>query len=306
MKIRRRIKLCGCGCGEIVKNRFALGHHIRVNPLTSSPEARKKASERMKKNNPMNNPETRKKLSESLKGKIPWNKGKPWGDETKKKNSDSRKKQWQDPEYRTKTIKSQNEERRSPKGRKRLSDITKKIFQDPEARKKISASMKKNWQDPECRAKMIKALQERLYTSITKRKQSKTMKAKFKDPKFCERFFRNRGVLPNKLELKVQDLLNNLFPNEYKYVGNFDTFIGGKCPDFINVNGQKKLIEVFGDYYHEDKDSQKRIDHFAKYGFKTSVIWESDIEENIGLVSKELISFHSKNERKRIPLWKQK
>lgn len=123
-------------------------------------------------------------------------------------------------------------------------------------------------------------------------KISRTMSANFKDPKFCKQWAKSHSMSPNKLELRVGDLLNELFPNEYKFVGNFDTFIGGRCPDFMNVNGQKKLIEVYGDYWHDGDDSQDRVDHFAKYGFETLILWEGAINE--GAVNGKLISFHDR------------
>ena len=92
----------------------------------------------------------------------------------------------------------------------------------------------------------------------------------------------------------MDKLLNKWFPGEYKFVGDFDTFIGGKCPDFINVNGQKKLIEVFGNYWHKDDDPKKRINHFKKYGFDTLIIWEKDIQDNISNVEKQMKDFHIK------------
>lgn len=124
------------------------------------------------------------------------------------------------------------------------------------------------------------------------RKTSKTMKTKFKDSDFCKMWGSTHSVFPNKLELKVETLLSKLFGSDYKYVGDFDTFIGGKCPDFINVNGQKKIIEVFGDYWHDGDDPNDRISHFAKYGFKTLVLWESDIHNSPTFVKEQLMSFH--------------
>ncbi|HDZ15647.1 hypothetical protein LCGC14_0570260 [marine sediment metagenome] len=125
-------------------------------------------------------------------------------------------------------------------------------------------------------------------------KVSIAMTAKFKnDPVFTKEFGRIRGLKPNKLELKFEDFLNELFPNEYKYVGDFDTFIGGKCPDFMNVNGQKKLIEVYGDYWHRNDDPQDRIDHFKKYGFDCLVIWESEYQNNLMETKDKVIRFHN-------------
>ena len=82
---------------------------------------------------------------------------------------------------------------------------------------------------------------------------------------------------PNKPEKLVEQFLNQKFPQEWKFVGNGEIWIGRKNPDFININGQKKLIEVYGDYWHKDDNPQDRIDHFKKYGFNTLVLWEKDI-----------------------------
>jgi len=124
-------------------------------------------------------------------------------------------------------------------------------------------------------------------------KISKSMKEKFRDPDFCKRWGQSHRVMPNKLEQEVETILDKLFPGEYKYVGDFDTFIGGKCPDFINVNGQKKIIEVFGNYWHKEGDEQERINHFTKYGFKTLVIWEEEFVSNKDLVVNKIMDFHN-------------
>ena len=63
--------------------------------------------------------------------------------------------------------------------------------------------------------------------------------------------------------------------------------IDGKVPDFVNVNGQKKLIELFGDYWHSAKMvSQKRIQteserigYFKQFGWSALVIWEHELED---------------------------
>ncbi|MEK0338471.1 MAG: hypothetical protein QQN41_13665, partial [Nitrosopumilus sp.] len=94
-------------------------------------------------------------------------------------------------------------------------------------------------------------------------------------------------------------------PNEYKFVGKGEFIIGGKCPDFINVNGQKKIVEMFGDFWHGNKyrflalgDSlskkehgQQRIKHFAKYGYKTLIIWEHELQ-NENKLKRKIVNFH--------------
>lgn len=91
---------------------------------------------------------------------------------------------------------------------------------------------------------------------------------------------------PNKAELRVKALLNKLFPNEYKFVGNGEFILGGKCPDFMNINGQKKLIELFGDYWHRNDNPEDRINYFKRFGFDTLVLWEHELEDYNKIVSK--------------------
>ena len=74
------------------------------------------------------------------------------------------------------------------------------------------------------------------------------------------------SIRPTNPEKIIQRILAKYFPKEWKYVGNGKVWFGKKNPDFININGQKKLIEVYGDYWHRNDNPQDRIDHFKKYG----------------------------------------
>ena len=91
---------------------------------------------------------------------------------------------------------------------------------------------------------------------------------------------------PTSPELLLLKLLNALYPNEWKYTGDFSFIINGKCPDFTNVNGQKKLIELFGDYWHRGENPQDRIDIFKPFGYETLVIWEHELKNKNKLIGK--------------------
>ncbi len=41
------------------------------------------------------------------------------------------------------------------------------------------------------------------------------------------------------------------FDLPYKYVGDGELEISGLFPDFVHERGEKKIIEVFGRYWHE-------------------------------------------------------
>jgi len=100
-------------------------------------------------------------------------------------------------------------------------------------------------------------------------------------------------IKPNKKEVRLEKLLDRLLPADYKYVGHGEMVIGGKCPDFININGQKKIIELFGDYWHKGQDPQDRINIFKKYGYDTLVIWEHELEDE-SAVSKKILCFEKR------------
>jgi hypothetical protein len=60
----------------------------------------------------------------------------------------------------------------------------------------------------------------------------------------------------------------------------------------MNVNGQKKLIELFGNYWHEEGEEISRVSHFGQYGFKTLVIWEEDFLDRPEEMMEKLEAFH--------------
>lgn len=133
---------------------------------------------------------------------------------------------------------------------------------NPACRELKSESARLQWEDPVIREKMIKGILRGLF------------------------------VKPNKKETILLGILNSSFPEDWKYVGNGDLIIGGKCPDFVNVNGKKAIIELFGDYWHKGEDPQDRINVFNPYGYKTLVIWESELKNTDVVISKIKSTFY--------------
>jgi hypothetical protein len=88
-------------------------------------------------------------------------------------------------------------------------------------------------------------------------------------------------------------LKENKFP--YKFVGDFKVMLNGRNPDFIHTDGKKKLIELFGDYWHtgerisaknEKEHVKDRKKHFRKLGYDTLTIWESELKGFNNVVEK--------------------
>ncbi|KKM86368.1 hypothetical protein LCGC14_1279690 [marine sediment metagenome] len=112
------------------------------------------------------------------------------------------------------------------------------------------------------------------HTEKTKEKIRQRIVASLKAGKY--------NIKPNKPEKLLNKILQILLPKEYKYVGNFKFWIDCYNPDFINCNGQKKVIELFGDYWHNRKDAKKRdvlrLKAYKKYGYKTLIVWEHELK----------------------------
>lgn len=126
-----------------------------------------------------------------------------------------------------------------------------------EAIAKNSKAMKKNWDDP----------------SFSKWMRKKLLKAIVKKP--------------NKVEKKIIRVIrrHNL---PFQYVGDGKKIIGGKCPDFISIDGSKRIIEAFGRVFHDPRESFREDipyhqteegtrQHYAKYGYDVIVVWDDEV-----------------------------
>lgn len=127
--------------------------------------------------------------------------------------------------------------------------------------------------------------------SCYKIKRKEIAKQRWADPVFQKKIQKSFNRKPNKPETALLDLLNQLFPNEYKYVGDFQFFLGGKNPDFMNCNSKKLLVEMWGSYWHRNDDPQARIDHFKQFGFDTCIVGDGELKDQETLV-KKLREFH--------------
>ena len=142
------------------------------------------------------------------------------------------------------------------------------------------------------------------HSEESKEKSRKTHEQLWQEPEYREKrlkaIFKGFKLLPNKPEKFLIKLLQELFPSQWKFVGDGKFWINGKNPDFVHIS-QKKIIEHFGDYHHGEgvtgisnkHHEQERIDLFAKKGFQTLVIWQHELE-NIELLTKKVIQFNSK------------
>lgn len=273
--------------------------------------------------------EIRAKMSASKKGKppnnkgrIPWNvgispsaetrykigsanRGKPFSEERKKAMSEIRIGKsglWNKGRVRSEESKAKQSASSKGKPGHPCSEETKEKLRkaltgrilSPERRKSISEGHKGLIKSPELCAKISAIHTGMKYSEETKNKLKEIWKNRPEEHK--KRIVKQMltSSTPNKKEIQLTDLLDNLYPGEWRFVGDGQVVMGGKCPDFINVNGQKKIIELFGDYWHRGENPQDRVDLFSPFGFETLVIWERELK-NMESVKSKIQDFHERS-----------
>lgn len=97
------------------------------------------------------------------------------------------------------------------------------------------------------------------------------------------------AIRPNKPETIVKNLLEIIAPNKFKYTGDGSFVLDRYNPDFI-ANDEKKIIEVYGDYWHnipsnKQKD-QGRLKVYNQHGYSTLIIWEHELEDLLKIKEK--------------------
>ena len=209
-------------------------HHTKGSRL--SEEHRQKISEALKG-------KTRSKehclnLKLALKGRTSPTKGRKMPEEQKRKISETRKKRF----LSGKLIHPMLGRKHSAESKNKMSE-TQKLFIGEKA-----PMFGRKFSDNACKAnseaqKRLCAKPERI------QKMSEIGKRCWKNPEYVRKqmIARNRITI-NKKESLLLNQLNLLYPNEWRFVGCGELIINGKCPDFVNINGQKKIIELFGDY----------------------------------------------------------
>ncbi len=146
--------------------------------------------------------------------------------------------------------------------------------------------------------KLSKVKMGKKATIETKQKLSVKTKNQWKDKNFTDKIYKSRQATPNKKELQLKSILDNMYPGEWKYTGDFSFVINGKNPDFTNCNGKKLLIELFGDYWHRGENPQDRIEIFKSFGYQTLIIWEKELQD-ISTVENRISTFVKGVENKR-------
>lgn len=206
--------------------------------------------------------ETKRKISQSHMGERNPMYGKVFTDEHRRKLSEAKKGKPPNNAELFFAIPAKRKGRNdwmSQETRRKISQTVTQLWQDPEYREALSdihkISTKKMWQDPQFRETQVRAVLKGL------------------------------NKKPNKPEQHLITLIEaNHLP--FKYVGDGEFILGSRCPDFLNTNGKKQLIELFGTYWHPIFDVAERTEHFRNYGFSLLTIWEDELADEAKVLKK--------------------
>lgn len=94
-----------------------------------------------------------------------------------------------------------------------------------------------------------------------------------------------------KPERELEIILKELGLSEWKFTGDGSYPIAGKFPDFYD--GDKKIIEVFGGYWHKKEEEQERIEHFRKHGYDCIILWDHQFGDKASI--RDTVSQFSRN-----------
>jgi len=117
-----------------------------------------------------------------------------------------------------------------------------------------------------------------------------------KNPEFTSKRLKALCRKPTKPERQLIEIIQE-YNLPYKYVGNGAFIIEGFNPDFINTNGKKNIIEVFGRVWHDTlvtdwkRTELGKIMVYNSYGYKTLVIWDDQLEDKEE-IAKRIINFN--------------
>jgi very-short-patch-repair endonuclease len=93
---------------------------------------------------------------------------------------------------------------------------------------------------------------------------------------------RVKSNIKTRPEIKTELLLNSICPNQFIYTGLGQFTIERFIPDFVDVKN-KKVIEVYGDYWHGTNKARKhdayRAIVYKRNNYKLCIIWEHELKD---------------------------
>jgi very-short-patch-repair endonuclease len=184
-----------------------------------------------------------------------------------------------------------------PEYQKKQSDATTKLFNDPIIREKHKSGCKEAGNRPE------------------KREELKQRALKnWQNPEYVKKNFKSQKKSPNNAEKLLDKIIQEILIDTYKFTGDGSMPIGTKKPDFTNIKGQMKLIELYGTGIHADPDKYQsdhilsrgrsakqiweedfnRLQYLKSQGYEILIIWQKELRrDNIGKLKQKILEFNN-------------
>lgn len=108
------------------------------------------------------------------------------------------------------------------------------------------------------------------------------MRRNRENPEYLEKL--DQGWSRSHSANKLEEFLAKHYFEALHYVGDGHLWVTlkdgrRKCPDF-KVHGQRKFIEIWGDYWHKGEDPENLIEAYREIGFSCLVVWESEVHND--------------------------
>lgn len=230
-------------------------------------------------------------MAQFREGHVPHNAGKHWSMNVKKKISESMRGRHLPENHRHEISKTNRGHIVTPETRSKISVALSGKPKSAEHKMKIKSripSMLGKHHSATTREKISKAHKNKSPSIEHRRRLSISLRNLWQDPEFAMKMLIAFQRKPNKVERYLNTILNKHFPQfKYNGDGSLGITLGGLIPDFVNVNGKKQVIEVFGDYWHSPEiieDDWRRgelgkIMVYNSLGWRCLVIWEHELKE---------------------------
>lgn len=167
-----------------------------------------------------------------------------------------------------------------------------KIKADPEKYNLFKEKIKIMNQDPEVKRKKREAALRLSQDLDYRKKISLGVRRAMETPEYWEHYIAGQNLKPNRAEIILSQVLDELCPGEFAYNGDYrlKTSVDRLIPDFININGKRKIIDLFGSYWHQEDEVNQRIERYKKHGFDALIIWDYELK-NLENVKREVLNF---------------
>lgn len=228
--------------------------------------------------------EIREKHSKRMSGENHHNFGKHLSDDTKQKISNAEK---------GKIISKETRERMSSSHKIYWENVSEEYLRS------FCEKMSKINRNPEMIEKRREATNKLNENESYKESLRDGVRQAMKEYEYWVNYYNGKkNKKKSNLELKLECVLKEFFPNEFEFNGNFElNFVLDRfTPDFVNINGKQKLIEVFGNYWHSrrnknvDDQIKERREVYEANGYECLFILEDEFK-NLDKIRNKIETF---------------